>query len=177
MNIVRCLTRAAVVLACCGILMPRVACAAPVGKPNNDVALTANGALTGVLVTAEGQALDGATVLVRRGGQDVAKTVTNANGAFSFTGLGSGLYELQVGQQATLVRAWTPEVAPPTAKQHAVIVVGDAVRGEYCPPTLGGLDIITLWTLTASTGALILAAINQSDLNDIQDQLDELASP
>lgn len=177
MNIVRCLTRAAVVLACCGMLMPRVGNAAPVGKSSRDIALTANGSLSGQVLTTEGQPLDGAVIVINRGGKEVHRAVSRADGAFAVAGLGSGLYELQVGQQAIPVRLWTTDAAPPTALDQAIIVVGDGVRGEYCPPSLCGLDIITLWTLVASTGALVLSAINQSDLNDIEDKLDQLMSP
>lgn len=177
MNIVRCLTRAAVVLACCGMLMPRVGNAAPVGNSSRDISLTANGTLSGQVLTTEGLPLDGAVVVIHHGGKEVSRAVSRTDGAFAVAGLGSGLYELRVGQQAVPVRVWAPEAAPPTARDQAVIVVGDGVRGAYCPPTLGGLDIITLWTLVASTGALILSAINQSDLNDIEDKLDKLISP
>lgn len=178
MKLVRCLTHAAVVLACCGLLMPQHAVAAtPKAKAIPDIALTANGSLTGHLVNPEGQPLDGAVVTIRHGGQEVAKAVSNAQGAFSVNGLSNGIYEVAVGQQSVPVRVWSAAAAPPTALTQAVIVVGGAARGQ----TLMGLDIITLWTLAASTGALVLSAVNQSDLNKlnkkVDDILDELKSP
>ena len=167
MNVFRCLTRAAVVLACCGLIMPQAAFAAPPAKASNDVALAANGTLTGVLLTKEGKPLDGAVVSVRRGGKEMGTAVSTTRGNFAVAGLSSGVYDVVVGEKVIPVRAWTAEVAPPNARAEALIVVGHVARGQE----MMGMDIITLWTLTASTGALILAAINQADLNDIKDDL------
>ncbi len=180
MKTFRCLTHAAVVLACCGILMPQAAMAAPqAGKHTNDLALSANGGLSGVIVTTEGHVLDGALVNIRQGGKEITNATTDEKGRFMVNGLTNGIYEVGVGNKVVQVRTWSAEIAPPTAHKQAVIVVGNTKRGqdgEYCPPEYSGggvlgLDIITLTTLTAAIGAVVLTAINQSDLNDIQDQL------
>jgi hypothetical protein len=139
-----------------------------------DVALSGSGTLSGVVVSAEGQPLDGAKVTLTRSGHVLTEGVTNSEGSFAVTGLRTGFYEVAVGKTLTPIRAWGAEVAPPAAKTNATIVVGSAVRGQG---NMMGLDIVTLWTLGASTGALVLAAINQSDLNNIEDKLDELVSP
>jgi hypothetical protein len=177
MKMLQCLTHAAVVLACCGILMPQAAVAAgPPAKPSNDVALTSDGTFTGRVLNSEGQPLDGAVVSIRQSGQEVARVVSTAEGTFSVAGLSSGVYEVAVGPQVAPVRVWPAEAAPPNAHSQALMVVGNAARGQ----SLVGLDIITLWTLGASTGALILAALNQSDLNSLDKKVDrviELVSP
>lgn len=171
MKMLRTLTHAAVVLACCGILMPQAAVAAgSPAKPTNDVVLTGDGTFNGQVLTSEGRPLDGAVVSIRQGGQEVARAVSTAEGRFSVAGLSTGVYEVAVGPQAAPVRVWPAESAPPTARSQAIMVVGDAARAQ----SLVGLDIITLWTLGASTGALILAAINQSDLNSLDKKVDQI---
>lgn len=172
MKVIRSLAHAAVILACVGMITPRAAFSAgPAPKISHDVCLSAGGAFSGVIVNAEGRPLDGAVVSVRQNGKEISKTVTTAQGAFSINGLGGGVYEVAVGPQVIPVRAWTVESAPPSAQEQAVIVIGNATRGQG---TIMGLDLITLWTLTASTGALVLAAVNQSDLNDVEDKVDQL---
>lgn len=172
----RSLTHAAVLLACVGLVVPRGAFAAGPATPpaSNDVALSGNGTLSGVVVTSEGQPLDGAVVTVLQGERVVGRTTSNAHGVFALGGLSNGVYQVGVGQQVSTIRAWSASVAPPSARAQALVVVGNATRAQG---ELLGLDIITLWTLTASTGALILAAINQSDLNDLNDKVDTLISP
>lgn len=169
----RTLTHAAVVLACCGMMIPRqVAVAAAPSRPAvPDVAMSAGGKLTGAVVTRQGKSLDGAVVVISQVGEPIAKTTTDAKGVFAVAGLRGGVYQLHVGGQETTVRAWTAEAAPPAARTQAVLVTGEAVRGQ--DPFMG-MDVITLWTLGASTGALIVAAINQSDINDLEDQLDDI---
>ena len=184
MNLVRCLTRAAVVLACCGLLFPQgLQAAGPAAAKAHDVALTQAGALNGVLVNSAGQPVAGAVVSVRQGGKEVGRAVSAANGSFALAGLSNGAYQVAVGQQAANVRTWSQEIAPPTARSQAVLVVGSATRGqEYCPPAAApagffGLDCITLTTLTAAVGAVVISAITLSKVNDIDDRLDEVVSP
>lgn len=173
---------AAVVLACCGLLAPSgaVAAAPQAAAPSRDVTLTGSGSLRGLVVNAEGRPLDGATIAILRNGEEVGRTVSRVDGSFEIVGMRGGVHEMAVAQQTVGVRLWTADAAPPAARDHAVLVVGNAVRGQdfvgdgFGPPL--GLDIITLWTVGASTGALVLTAINQADLNDIQDKLDKLQS-
>ena len=180
MKLIRRLAQAAVVLACCGLLAPPGVSAASPAVPGShrDLTLTATGNLRGSVVSAEGQPLDGAVISVHRNGQEVARTVTRADGTFEVAGLRTGVHELTVGQQVVPVRCWSEETAPAASQDQAVLVEGHVVRGQdggMCGPCgVMGLDLITLWTVGAATGALVLAAINQADLNDIQDQLNQL---
>lgn len=182
MRIVPYLTRAAVVLACCGILIPQAAVAGgPASPVSRDVALTPSGSLTGALLTPAGQPLEGAVISLRRDQQEIARAVSNSQGAFEVSGLSSGVYELAVGQQSVQFRAWAAHIAPASALNQAVLVVGDAARGqEYCPPPGGacmGLDFITLTTLTAAIGAVVISAITLSKVNDLDNKVDTLLSP
>lgn len=121
-----------------GLLLPGgaiQAANAPVAKSvrqiSNDVILT-NGTITGQYLTSSGTAVEGAQVSVRQGGQEVARTATNAHGVFAVSGLSSGVYEIATPSGVEIVRAWDANVAPPSANQFATIVASDAVRGQDC---------------------------------------------
>ena len=171
MKMVRCLTHAAVVLACCGLLLPQAALSAgPGDRGVHDIALTPSGSLAGMLVNPNGQPLDGAVVSVRRGETEVARAVSNKQGAFEVAGMKSGVYDIAVGQQVASVRAWSSNIAPPGAREQAVIVVGDASRGQFA----SGLDFITLVTVASAVGAVTLSAITLAKVNDVEDKVDEI---
>jgi hypothetical protein len=174
MNTIRYLSRAAVVLACCGTLIPQSAlagtpAAAVAPRAARDIALTANGSLAGAIVNPAGQPLDGAVISLRRNGQEVARGVSNRQGGFEIAGLSSGVYDLAVGQQVTQVRLWTANAAPPVALKQAVIVAGDASRAQY-GPSFCGLDIISLTTLTAAVGAVVISGIVLHEVQEIKDK-------
>jgi len=170
--------RAACVLAVCGMLVPAGIQAAPPAKakPAKDVALSGNGSLTGALVTPEGQPLDGAVVSIRQGGKEVTQAVSDAKGTFQVAGLNNGVYELAVGQQVTSVRTWPANIAPPSATPQAVLVVGNASRAQY-GSGMTGLDLVGLTTLGASVTAAVLSGVALSQINDVDNKVDKLASP
>lgn len=176
MKMLRKAMHAAVVLACCGLLAPPGAfAAAPTTAPTSrDITLTTTGSLRGSVLNGEGRPLDGAQVTVHRNGQEVARTVSRVDGSFEIAGMKNGVHELSVGQKVTAVRFWSSEIAPPASRDEAVLVVDNGVRGQDFMGPLPGLDLITLWTVGASTGALVLTIVNQADLNDIQKKLDQM---
>lgn len=170
---------AAAFCACFGLLVPRLdvlaADAADAASPAvQDIALTAAGEFTGLVVSAQGLPVEAAEVTLSQGEEIVAKTTTDAQGMFRVAGVSGGVYRVSAGNGSADFRAWATNAAPPNAYPQAVVVTGSTVRaqGEFL-----GLDAVTLWILTASTGALILAAMNQSDLNDLEDDVDALMSP
>jgi len=198
MKFSRKLTHAVVAIACIGMVVPQGLLAAPQQATSpmmkaRDVALNASGALSGVVLSSQAKPIAGTSVALMKGQEVVATTVAGKDGKFSFAGVKSGSYVIAVRDGAenkvTPIRVWKSEAAPANAARNLAFVSQNAVRGQdpncppegsYCPPqhgVLGGLDIITLWTLTAATGALVLGAINQADLNDINDKLDQLVSP
>lgn len=176
MKMVRCLTRAAVVLALCGMVTPPAAFADAPPAVTSDVALSPSGALAGVLVTPEGNPLDGAQLVMRRGDVEVARTATLKDGTFTVNGLSTGVYDLDVGEQTVQIRAWAANVAPPHARSQAVIPVGNAKRGQYGPSVMG-LDIITIATLGGAVTGAVLGGISLSKINSIEDKVDKLGSP
>ena len=187
---------AAVVLACWGLLVPQtsvLADASAAVKPAviqkaTDVALTANGMLVGAAFLPNGKHLDGATVVISQGDQEIVRTNTNTNGTFAVAQMKTGSYQIAIGNKAAPIRVWNAQAAPPKAKTKAILVVGEVVRGqdeyyEYCPdgncPPGGmmGLDFITLLTVGAATTAAVVTIINLNKLNEIEDCCDSLRSP
>jgi hypothetical protein len=186
---------AAVVLACWGLLVPQTSVLADasaavpaVQQKTSDVALTANGMLVGAAFLPNGKHLDGATVVISQGNQEIVRTNTDTNGAFAIAQMKTGSYQIAIGNKAAPIRVWNAQAAPPKAKQKAILVVGEVVRGqgeyyEYCPdgdcPPGGvmGLDFITLLTVGAATTAAVVTIINLDKLNDIEDCCDSLRSP
>jgi hypothetical protein len=199
---------AAVVLACCGLLVPQMSVAAetPAAAPaarqaaqkSADVALTKEGMLVGAAYTPDGKQLDGAQVVITQNGTEVVRTNTDKNGAFAIAQMKTGTYQIGIGDKVAPIRVWTADTAPPKAKQKAILVTGEIVRGQetyyesghdyyeycpdgHCPPAGGGpllgLDIITLATVGAATTAAVVTIINLNKLNDIEDRLDQIASP
>jgi hypothetical protein len=196
---------AAVVLACWGLLVPQttiaadspvVASTAPQQKAQRaaDVALTSSGLLVGAAYTPDGKHLDGAVVVVTQGEKEIVRTNTDQNGAFAIAQMKSGTYQIGIGEKVAPIRVWTADTAPPKAKQKAILVTGEIVRGQgeyyddgygpdgtYPPPggtgPLLGLDIITLATVGAATTAAVLTVVNLNQLNDIEDKLDKVVSP
>jgi hypothetical protein len=173
---------AAVALAGLGLITPRCVLRAgetPASKAAVvDIALDESGDLAGAVVATDGKPVDGAVVTLSKQGKAVARTTTNEAGAFALASVKGGTYEIQAGDSARLVRVWHSEAAPPAAAESATLVVGQTVRGQdggYYEA--GGFDFLTLATLATSAGALAIGIVNQADLNDLKDDVDDLASP
>jgi len=141
----RWLTASAVWLACIGMVLPQAALAAPAPQASQpapavveppvptviDVALADGGTFVGQVVDRQGVPLAGTAVVVRQNEQEVASTVSDANGQFRLSGLRGGLYQVTAGQGVAIYRLWAPNTAPPTAQTSALIVSGnELVRGQ-----------------------------------------------
>ena len=189
MTRLRTLRFAMVVTAGLGVAAPQCALhagekpAAAKKKPTvADVSLTDQGALSGAVVSETGKPVDGAIVTLTKEGKPVAKTTTNAQGKFALASVKSGSYELKAGHTTRLVRLWNSDVAPPASAEKATLVMDSTtVRAQdgYSDPyyEAGGIDFLSLATVGAATAGLAVGIVNQSDLNDIQDDIDDVGSP
>ncbi|HEX4145193.1 MAG TPA: carboxypeptidase-like regulatory domain-containing protein [Pirellulales bacterium] len=92
-----------------------------------DVALAAGGVFSGQVVDAQGQPQVGLSVMVCQSRQVVATTATDEHGAFSFSGLQGGMYQVVSGQGTVSYRLWAPGTAPPSARQSALLMTGEEV--------------------------------------------------
>jgi len=140
---------------------------APVKQTIKDVKLTSAGELTGRVVTAEGKAVDGASVTIAQNGKPVTKAVSTASGEFKVAGMKTGVYQVSAGQQVQYVRTWPQDVAPPSAVPQATIVQGPVVRGQdefdYLETDEIIIGVTAATALGLAIGALVVA--NDNDNN------------
>ncbi len=190
MQFSRKLTHAVVALTCIGMVIPQVTLAAPqaavAAVKARDVALNTTGNLSGAVLNAQAKPVDGAKVVLSRNGTAVAETIAKKDGTFTLPQVKSGSYEIAVGEAKASIRVWTSEAAPAHAARKMALASEGVIRAqnegeeffyEDQGGVIGGLDIITLAVLTTATGALVLGAINNKKLNDINDKLDDVVSP
>jgi hypothetical protein len=167
------LRTAVVVLATVGIVLPQVRILAheqtisskttvKVLPPNTilDIRLGKDGAFTGRTINHNGNAVVGAKVVIKQGKDEVGESVTDEHGNFSVPNLKSGIYEVSCGATKGTYRAWTDKAAPPSAKPHSVLVLGEnGARGQYgLTGTIVGENLGLIF-LAATTGLALAALI------------------
>lgn len=170
---IRFLKAAAVCLATLGVAMPQVPAMADSARTGSsvkaqkaatlpDIALTKGGMLSGRIVDHTGKPLEGAEVTLLQGKKQVTVTMTNHQGVYSFKNLKGGVYGISSGNTDATFRVWTERTAPPSAKEHALLVMGEnGARGQW-----GAVDP-TLVLLTAGViTAVVLSAITLSRIDD-----------
>ena len=147
-----------------------------------DVTLTQNNALSGAVVSEAGKPVDGAIVVLTKEGKPVAKTTSNAQGKFALASVKSGSYELKAGHTTRLVRLWNSDVAPPASAEKATLVMDSTtVRAQdgYTDPyyEAGRADTQRREGDEVDSTGLVVGIVNQSDLNDLKDDIDGVGSP
>lgn len=135
-----------------------------------DLVLTEGGTMSGRVVDHSGQVIEGAKVVLKQGKKEIGQTVTNSEGVYSFKHVKGGVYQVTSGNTDGIFRVWSEKAAPPTAKEHALLVMGEnGARGQF-----GSVDP-TLVLLTAGViTAVVLSAIAVSDLNSLQQSVDNI---
>jgi hypothetical protein len=111
----------------------------------------------------EGQVLDrqgapkaNVNIRLMAAAEVLSESVTDQRGAFRIPVERGGVYSLHDGEASALIRVWTREAAPPTAKP-AVLMVSDPemARGAL---GRGGMDTVIGWAaIIAVTGAVVWA--------------------
>lgn len=104
-----------------------------------ELQMQADGSIRGKVVDRQGKSLANASVKIsNRVGS--AAVQTDAQGMFAIQGVGVGEYVIGLGNGTQKVRVWNARTAPPNTAQLALLVVGDAVRGQCCGAACGGCD-------------------------------------
>lgn len=133
-------------LTCIGLVLPTGAAnASPPSKSNEgsmggveqaiiqDVALGSGGVLEGVAFNGRGEFAAGVPVSLGDKNQELAETVTDPRGRFTFTSARGGVFQVQSPGGTQHMRLWAPNTAPPGAKEKVVVVLSDeatVVRGQ-----------------------------------------------
>lgn len=140
------------------------------------------GELKGKLLSANGKPVEGALVTVSKGGQEVARTATKTDGTYTVKGLTGGTHTVIMADGKFPVRLWSQDAAPAAAKSQ-LNVTQTAVRGQLLDcdgnPIIGNV-VVAAVAVTALTLALIESNKNEDledDIQELQEQLDQLASP
>jgi len=130
----------------------------------SDLELDASGRLHGLVVNVEGVPVGHAVVSVRQMNAEVASTKSDALGRFSIGQLRGGTYQLTVGNQGRLVRAWAANTAPPAAKGFVLIIVGgDVIRGQMPLEEFFASDAVVVVGLVAAMIAIPIVVNNSHD--------------
>jgi hypothetical protein len=122
-------------LAVLGVCLPQHLLASTPAKQSPvvvDVALGQGGVFIGQVVDTNGAVKAKTPVSLRLRDREIAKSKTDANGFFAFSGLRGGVYQVVAAKGVAAFRVWAERTAPPTAEKGALIVTGrDLVRGNY----------------------------------------------
>lgn len=123
-----------------------------------DVSLGKDGSLTGRTVNHNGSPVVNAVVLIKQGNIESARTLTDDLGNFAVKDLKSGVYQIQCAATVGTYRVWNEKAAPPSAKPHTLLVLGEnGTRGQYgLTETIVGPNLGLI--LLVSTTGLALAA-------------------
>ena len=152
------------VLACTISLMPaqQILAANPLagteGRPAvsatgpvvHDIALGPGGMMRGQVVNAQGTpCVNTPVLLVKSGEQAVTPCRTDSDGYFQVAGLSGGVYTVETTAGVMVYRVWAPNTAPPSAVAEALIVEGEAVRGNLGAITPLGWALIGMGVAAA----------------------------
>ncbi len=131
-----------------------------------DVALTTDGVMQGQVLSEQGQAIDGAKVVISQKQVKLLETTTNAAGLFGVVGMKSGLYQIDSPGKSQIVRVWSHQIAPENSKQVATLVQNNAtVRGQF-----GYIDPINATALALGIAGVALSAVTLDKINNLEDQ-------
>lgn len=137
-----------------------------VNKLAADVVLQ-QGQFTGRVVDHQGHPLAGRKVTVFEGQKVIAESVTNERGIFSIKDLKPGQYVASSGNTAGVFRVWSESSAPPSAKGHALLVMGEnGGRGQF-----GAIDPALVLLTAATIAAVVISAITLDRVNEIDDKI------
>ncbi len=135
-----------------------------------DLVLTDGGTMSGRVCDHSGKVLEGAKVILKQDNKVIATTETNSEGVYAFSNLKGGIYHPVSGKTEGVFRVWTEDTAPPTAKEHALLVIGEnGARGQF-----GSVDP-TLILLTAGVlTSVVLGAVAIDKTNKVSKQISDL---
>lgn len=135
-----------------------------------DISMSAEGVFAGRVVDHAGSPAAGAEVIISQAGKTITKTTCDDRGAFAVSGLRGGVYEVASGKTSGSFRVWTDSAAPESAKEVALVILGEnGTRGGT-----GGMGGGALVLGAAVIASVILSGVAIGKLNDLQDDVDNI---
>ena len=174
---------AAMSLAALGLMMPQTPAMAQSGRPasgnvaKSEAKLAADivliqGSMNGRVVDHTGTPLKNREVVLKQGDKEVAKTTTNDKGVFTVANVRPGNYTATAGNTSGNFRVWAEKTAPPAAKGHALLVMGqNGARGQF-----GAVDPTLVLLTSAIIASVIISAITLDKVNSVDDKVDQIAN-
>jgi hypothetical protein len=148
---------------------------APITRTNQvnrvpDLVLTEGGTMTGRVCDHTGKVLDGAKVVLKQNNKEIAETVTNNEGVYSFKSLKGGVYQVGSGNTDGVFRVWTEKTAPPNAKEHALLVMGqNGARGQF-----GAVDPTLILLTGGVIASVVLSAILLGQFDSLENKVNKI---
>lgn len=143
-----------------GLIVPQAPVMAANQAPVGDVTLTADGLLRGQLVNRDGAAKANLSVTAYAAEQAVGQSRTDQQGNFAIRLAKGGVYRLSDGETSTVLRVWTSQSAPPSAKAGVLMVSDkDLTRGQLG----GGFPLVPILLVTGIAAGIAVAATAHHD--------------
>jgi len=146
-----------------------------------DVALSADGSLSGSVVDTRGHSRGKTVIEVRRGRRLVARTLSDDKGLYTVKNLPGGLYQVRVDGTETLIRAWAAGTAPRSAAGRLQVIANPPIiraQAGEAPPTdddsssgglFGGSRMSSGLKIALIVGAVVGAIFIIDELDDDDD--------
>ena len=104
----------------------------PVRPRTADCKLASDGSLSGQLVGTDGKPIRDAQLVLAAKKKIVATAKSSQNGTFRFTKAPTGALGIYFGNESRLVRVWSAQTSPPSAKDKLLVVSGNVARAQCC---------------------------------------------
>ena len=154
---------------CVGMLAPPLLASEPNSQTQKreaelDVALDANGVLTGEIRNQQGRPQANADIVLWQTGELLQRRRTDHLGRFQFPGLRGGLYRVATSNATVACRAWTSRAAPPKSRTSLLIVANQvSARGQTPINEVFCANPFLMGTVIAAAIAIPIAIHNSGD--------------
>ena len=129
-----------------------------------DVALDAQGSLFGEVRDGQGKAQRNTDVVLWQGNQMIQRTRTNGQGQFYFANLQGGIYRIATPDVTLECRAWTSQLAPPSARESLLVVANMySARGQQPINEVFCFNPFLMGTIVAAAIAIPIAIHDSGD--------------
>lgn len=135
-----------------------------------DLLLGIDGTMTGRVCDRTGKIIEGTKVDLKQNNKTIGVAVTNRDGIYKFKDVKAGVYRVSSGNTEGTFRVWTRSTAPPSAKEHALLVLGEnGSRGQF-----GAVDPSILIVTSGVIAAVAVSTVALVKINDLSDLVSQI---